>query len=72
MRVSRLLPVPTLLPALVLAGCQPNPRNEIAAIAEAGMADVARTSPGQAACVERTIAPWRPPTEAGRYDPPTP
>lgn len=61
-----------LLPALALAGCQPNPRNEISAIAQAALEDVVRTSPGQASCVARTIAPWRPPAEARRYDTPAP
>ena len=59
---------------IALAGCerQPNPRNEIAAIAEAALTEVQRTAPGQALCVDRTIAPWQTAADAHRHDPPAP
>lgn len=57
---------------LLLAGCQPNPRNEISAIAAAALTEVQRTSPGQAPCVQRTIMPWQAAAEARRHDPPPP
>ena len=56
----------------MLGACRPNPRNDIAAVAEAALAEVSRTAPGQRLCVERTIAPWRPAGEAERHDPPPP
>lgn len=63
-----------LAACVVVASCerQPNPRNEIGAIAEAALTEVQRTAPGQALCVDRTIAPWRAATEAHRRDPPPP
>ncbi|MGI4731669.1 MAG: hypothetical protein ACRYFW_07980 [Janthinobacterium lividum] len=63
----------TLAAGVMLAtGCSPNPRNEMPAIAAAALADMASTDPGRHLCVGRTIAPWRPAAEAGRYDPPAP
>lgn len=61
-----------LVAAAAMAGCQPNPRNEIAAVAAAGLAEVRRTAPGQPLCVARTIAPWQPAGQVGRQDPPAP
>lgn len=57
---------------LAAAACQPNPRNEITAIAGVAMEEVARTAQGRRLCVDRVIAPWRPAVEAGRVDPPAP
>lgn len=57
---------------LLLAGCQPNPRNEIGAVAAAALLEVKQTAPAQAPCVQRVIMPWRPAREAHRHDPPAP
>lgn len=57
---------------LLLAGCQANPRNEIAAVADAALAEVKRTAPAQALCVDRVIPPWQPAAQARRHDPPAP
>ncbi len=57
---------------MLVAGCSPNPRGEITAIAAAALADMASTDSGRHLCVQRTIAPWRPAAEARRYDPPAP
>ena len=64
--------IAALMGCIAIAGCQPNPRTEIAAIAEAALAEVSRTAPGQALCVERTIVPWRPAAELMRKDPSPP
>lgn len=58
--------------SVALAGCQPNPRAEIGAIAEAALGEVWRTAPGQRLCADRTIAPWQPAAAARRHDPPAP
>lgn len=60
------------LVGMALAGCQPNPRNEIAAIVEATMAQAVADAPGKRLCVERAIAPWRPAKNANRVDTPAP
>ncbi len=57
---------------VAMSACQPNPRNEIAAIAGVAMEEVARTAQGQRLCVDRVIAPWQPATTARRVDPPAP
>ena len=49
---------------VLIAGCQPNPRNEIAAVARAALAEAARKTP----CVDRTISQWQPATTARRVD----
>lgn len=61
-----------LLFTLTLAGCQPNPRNEIAAVAQAAMAQAVADAPGKRLCVEREIAPWQPAAATGRIDTPAP
>lgn len=61
-----------LIVLLAASACQPNPRNEIAAIADAAMEEVARTAPGQKLCVDRVIAPWQPADQMRRVDPPAP
>ena len=66
------LPCAVGIVVCLLAGCTVNPRNEIAAIAEATLAEVARTAPGQRLCVDRTVTPWSPASEARRVDPPAP
>ncbi|MBW6522351.1 hypothetical protein KZ810_02470 [Sphingomonas sp. RHCKR47] len=61
-----------LITLLAVSACQPNPRNEIAAIADVAMEEVARTAPGQKLCVDRVIAPWQPAADVRRVDPPAP
>lgn len=72
-RATRLARALALLPVILAgAGCQPNPRTEIGAVAEAALAELQRTSPGHPFCVERTIAPWQTAIAARRRDPPAP
>ena len=61
-----------LVVLLAASACQPNPRNEIAAIAGVAMEEVARTAQGQRLCVDRVIAPWQPAAKVRRVDPPPP
>ena len=56
----------------LLAGCVPNPRNEIGPIAEAAMTQIVADAAGQPVCVDRVIAPWQPSSEVRRIDPPAP
>lgn len=61
---------------LAASACQPNPRNEIAQIADVAMEEVARTANAQVfsapLCVDRVITPWQPAHYARRIDPPAP
>lgn len=65
-----------LIVLLTASACQPNPRNEIAAIADAAMEEVARTANAKVfsapLCVDRVIAPWEPAQYSLRIDPPAP
>lgn len=63
---------PVLAIAALAAGCVPNPRNEIAAVAEAAMREAVREAPGKALCVDRVITRWQPATKVRRIDPPPP
>ena len=55
-----------------LASCTPNPRNEIAGIAQAAMAEATKDAPGKRLCVARAIGTWRPAAIDRRIDPPAP
>ena len=57
-----------LVVLLAASACQPNPRNEIAAIAGVAMEEVARTAQGQRLCVDRVITPWQLAGAARRVD----
>jgi hypothetical protein len=61
-----------VLAGAALAACQPNPRNEIAGVAQAAMAQAVADAPGKALCVERAVAPWRPAAQVRRIDTPAP
>lgn len=68
--------VAALVVLLAASACQPNPRNEIAQIADVAMAEVARTANARVfsapLCVDRIIPPWQPAQHARRIDPPAP
>lgn len=61
-----------VLASVALAACRPNPRNEIAGVAEAAMAQAVADAPGKQLCVERAIARWQPAAAAHRVDTPAP
>jgi hypothetical protein len=71
-RAGRLLPARAAALACLAAGCQPNPRSEIEAIATAGLAALRQSAPAEPPCVGRTIAPWQPPSQGRRPDPSAP
>ena len=57
---------------LAVAGCRPNPRNEIAAVADAALTSAVAETRNPDLCVHRAISPWRPAAEARRVDTPAP
>ena len=56
----------------LLAGCTPNPRNEIPAIVAAAMREAVEQAPGKPLCVERIIGRWQTAREVMRLDTPAP
>ena len=61
-----------MLASAALSACKPNPRNEIAGVAQAAMAQAVADAPGKPLCVERAVAPWRPAAQVKRIDTPAP